>query len=866
MRGWTQAVACGGFGVLTAVLLLAQTPPALPPATAAKTDFSRDIEPILKRKCIGCHNAQLSQNGLRLDAGEFALKGGYSGPVIVPGKSADSKLIHRVASSTKGFMMPPAGPAVTAAEVGLLRAWIDQGAAWPAKPGAMVSKATRPGSDHWAFQAVTKPAVPGVQNREWVRNPIDRFILARLERDNITPSPDAPKETLIRRVSFDLTGLPPSPAEVDAFVRDNRADAYERLVDRLLGSPHYGEQRARFWLDLAHYADSDGYEKDRPRPYSWRWRNWVIDAFNRNMPFDQFTLQQLAGDLLPNADTEQTVATGFYRNTLTNREAGVDRAEARFEQIVNRTSTVGAVFMGLTVGCAQCHDHKYDPISQKEFYQLFAYFDRAEEEDIDAPLAGELGPYLRARPQYEEKRAALFSEYNVAELEAEWEEYMQKALANPGADLEWDFQLTEMRAGFDGAERLLRTPKAQRTERQKERLTYWFLSRTGPVRQRDKAKLDRLRELRKKLDELDSATPKLTQAPVIAELTPPPVTHIAVRGDYREKGIPVEPGTLAILPPLPPGSEPNRAALARWLVSRDHPLTSRVTVNRLWQEMFGRGLVRTSEDFGTQGEKPSHPELRDWLAAEFMDRGWDVKEMLRLIVTSSTYRQSSHARRELAEKDPENALLARQSRIRLPAEQVRDAALAVSGLLNDEIGGPSVRPPQPAGLDALGYGGNVKWRETEGPGRYRRGLYIFFQRTVPYPQLMTFDAPDSNVTCSRRRRSNTPLQALNLLNDPVFVEAAQAFALRILKESPSKAAGDRISFAFRTALGRYPNSREAERLLQYFQQQQAAFGKDAKLAAGLLPFVPEGTSTAEGAAWVSVSRVLLNLDEFITRE
>jgi len=823
-----------------------------PALAQSPVDFARDVQPIFKRKCLVCHNEKTANNGVRFDDGAAALAGGYSGPVILPGKSAESKLILRVSSDKKGFMMPPGGPALKPEEIAALRAWIDQGAKWTA--AARVDGAAKPA--HWAFQPIQRPALPDVLRRDWVRNPIDRFVLARLESENIEPSPEASKTTLIRRVSLDLTGLPPTPAEVAAFVNDNRPDAYERLVDRLLASPHYGEERARLWLDLARYADSDGYEKDQVRPYAWRWRNYVIDSFNQDKPFDQFTVEQIAGDLLPDATVEQRVATGFHRNALTNREAGVDRAEARYEQIVNRTGTVGTVWMGLTVGCAQCHNHKYDPISQKDFYALSAYFNQADDRDIEAPLAGEMGPWLRERPEYLQQRAHLFAVYEVESLQQEWEQRIIHAMDNPGENLEWDFWVTSMKAMLDYAERILRTPAAQRSPLDAERLTYYFISNPGPTQGRDIEKLNCFRDLRRRLADLDVKTPQLTLSMTLSESVQPVKTYLAIRGDYREKGIEVQPAVPAVLPPLPAGAPANRLGLARWLVARDNPLTSRVTVNRIWQEYFSRGLVRTSEDFGAQGERPSHPELLDWLASEFMDRGWSVKQLSRLIVTSATYRQSSHTRRDLSEKDPDNTLLARQTRVRLTAEQIRDAALSAGGLIDLRVGGPSVRPPQPAGLDALGYGGNVKWKDSEGPDRYRRGLYVLYQRTVPYPQLVNFDAPDTTVTCTRRRRSNTPLQALNLLNDPVFVEAAQGLALRVLKETPQ----NRVDAAFEMALGRRPSPREAERISQFYDRQLS--DDDA----AEMPLALEGVKPKEAAAWVSVSRALLNLDEFITRE
>jgi hypothetical protein len=506
------------FGRLAYALLVSTA------AFGQSAEFPREL---LLKKCSGCHGAAMQQAGLRLDNAADALRGGYSGAVIVPGAAADSKLIQRVTSAKEGFRMPPAGPALTAAEVQTLRGWIESGAKTPAGSASAIPVAARK-STHWAFQPLRRPAVPVVKNTGWVRNPIDTFVLARLEKEGIQPSAEAPRETLLRRLSLDLTGLPPTPAETAAFAADTRLDAYERQVDRLLASPHYGERWARLWLDLAHYADSDGYEKDQVRPYAWRWRHWVIDALNHDLPFDQFTVEQLAGDLLPNRATEQWVATGFLRNTLTNREAGVDREEARFEQLVNRTNTVSTTWLGLTMGCSQCHDHKYDPISQKDYYQLLAFFDNADEEYIDAPLAGELGPYLAALGDYTKKREALLAEYSVPELFRQWEAKMREAIQHPGRSPEWDFSLTSMKAMFDNAVKILTRDAARRTSAQQRRLIDYFIYRTGTALGLDKAKTDRFKELREKLTKLDREFPALEQAPVMVEDPEAPQTRLRV--------------------------------------------------------------------------------------------------------------------------------------------------------------------------------------------------------------------------------------------------------------------------------------------------------------------------------------------------
>ena len=810
----------------------------------SKADFARDVEPLLRTRCYLCHGPQAQMNGLRLDHA-------FPSKAIVAGRSGESKLIHRVEGRDGLPVMPPVGAKLTPEEIARLRAWIDQGAVWPARDA-------RPGL--WSFQPIRRPAAPAVKDATWARNDIDRFVLAKLEAEGIRPSPEADGPTLIRRASLDLTGLPPTPAETAEFLNDKRPDAYDRLIARLLASPHYGERWARPWLDVARYADSDGYEKDLVRPHAWRYRNWVIGALNRDLPYDRFTIEQIAGDLLPNATVDQRVATGFHRNTLTNREAGSSQDEIRFEQLVDRTNTVSTAWLGLTAGCAQCHDHKYDPITHKDYYQLMSYFRSAEEENIEAPLDGEMGPYLRARPEYDRKRAELLRENNVPALQAEWERNIRETIADPGKRLDWDFSVTSMTAMLDGARKILAMEPGKRSRQQTARLTDYFVSSPGPSNAKDAEVTKKLRELRTKLQDLAANFPSLTQAQVLAEAKTPPKNFLYLKGDYRNPGPEVRPATLESLPALtPPDGEPPRLTFARWLVSRENPLTSRVAVNRMWNEFFGRGIVKTVEDFGSQGDRPTHPELLDYLASEFMDRGWSVKEMHRMITMSAAYRQRSNSRPELQGRDPDNALIARQARLRLPAELLRDEALASSGLLNAAIGGKSVRPPQPKGVVELTYG-SAKYVESEGADRYRRGLYVHFQRTSPHPQLMNFDAPDSHVTCTRRRRSNTSLQALNLLNDPVFLEAAQALAERTLRESVGAAFQDRIRHAYRLCLAREPAAKEVETLLSYFQTQERILARDEKGRAALYPLNPEA------AAWVGVASVLLNLDEFITRE
>jgi hypothetical protein len=799
-------------------------------------DFRRDIEPIFRARCSNCHGAQQQLSGLRLDSREAALRGGYSGVAVRPGDSAGSRLIELVSGKGK-LVMPPAGTRLDEREMQLLRNWIDQGAGWPADGPAMID--ARRVSTHWSLQALRKPAVPPAKDEAWLRNTIDAFVLARLKREGVNPSPPVDRRMLLRRLSLDLTGLPPTPQEIAEFLGDTRPDAEERVIDRLLASPHYGEKWARHWLDLARYADSDGYEQDQVRPHAWRYRDWVIRAFNANMPFDRFTVEQIAGDLLPRATLEQKAATGFHRNTLTSREGGIDVEQLRTEQVTDRAATVATVWLGLTFECARCHDHKYDPITQKEFYQLYAFFDSAVEVNLEDPVPGELDHYRRTRSEYEKNYLEIRTRHRVDELQPQWEREALAAMAEPAARLEWIQVVDYLQVYQDHGHEILKMKPEARTFRQVHDLTRVFLKYPGPLSSWPAATDIKFSEGFKQLEELDARYPGLSEIPTIAEGTPRK-TQLFIRGDFRNPGIEVQPGTPAVLPPLPSGVPPNRLALARWLVAPENPLTARVVVNRIWQELFGRGLVRTSEDLGTRGAPPSHPELLDWLAVSFRDGGWNMKSLIRDIVLSATYRQSSHARDDLATRDPENQLLARQARFRLPAELIRDAALSSSGLLNPSVGGRSIRPPLPAEMLRVAY--RVKWEESQGADRYRRGVYTLFQRSLPHPQMASFDAPSSLLTCSRRERSVTPLQALNLLNAPEFSEAARALGARILHES---AGGfeERLQYGYELCLGRPPSGEEVAALARYYDSRMQR---------------PD--------VWTGVAAILLNLDEFITRE
>ncbi len=822
-RGFQRAYLVNTMRANVWPLLLLSLAPSV--HAASPVDFRREVEPIFRERCLLCHGAQQQLSGLRLDRKQDAFRGGHSGVVIQPGNPTGSRLLELVSAKGK-VVMPPTGPRLSEREISILTSWIDQGASWPEdRDQAPV---------HWSFQPLRRPPV---------RSGIDTFVLARLEREGVKPSPEADRRTLLRRVSFDLVGLPPSPAEMAEFLADTKPGAYQRAVDRLLSSPHYGEKWARHWLDLARYADSDGYEQDQIRPHAWRYRDWVIRAFNANMPFDRFTIEQIAGDLLPGATLEQKTATGFHRNTLTSREGGIDVEQLRTEQITDRAATVGTVWLGLTLECARCHDHKYDPLKQEEFYQMYAFFNSAVEVNIEDPAPGELEPYRQTRPEYVKKYLEIKNTYHVDELQPKWEREALSAMADPAARLEWTQVIDYLLVYQDHGHEILRTKPESRTFRQSHDLTRVFLKYPGPLTSWPEAKDIKFSEGFTRLEELDARYPGVSEIPTIAEGAPRK-THIFVRGDFRNPGIEVQPGTPAALPPFPEGPEPSRLRLAKWLVSPTHPLTARVAVNRIWQELFGRGLVRTSEDLGTRGDPPSHPELLDWLAASFRDGGWNVKALIREIVLSATYRQSSDARQDLTSRDPENVLLARQNRLRLPAELVRDATLSASGLLNPAIGGRSVQPPMPPGTLRVAY--RIKWQASEGADRYRRGLYTFLQRSLPHPQMAAFDAPGSLVACTRRERSVTPLQALNLLNAPEFHEAAKALAARIMRERT----GDfeqQVKYAFELCLNRPPAPEEVDDLSRYY---------DAKLK----------RQEQIAAAWTGVASILLNLDEFIARE
>jgi mono/diheme cytochrome c family protein len=787
---------------------------------AGKVQYARDILPILSANCFVCHgqDEKARKAGLRLDLAETATKQLKSGArAIVPGNPKASELIARINAVDEDRMPPPKShKELKKAEKDLLERWIAEGAEY---------------QRHWAFVAPHRPALPKVKHAHWPRNPIDHFVLARLEAQGLEPMPEADRYTLARRVALDLTGLPPTLAMADRFASDTSPEAYERYVDEVLRQPGYGERWAQVWLDLARYADSNGYAEDQPRTI-WKFRDWVIAAINANMPFDRFTIEQLAADMLPNATTDELLATAFHRNTLTNTEGGTSDEEFRNVAVVDRVNTTFQVWMGITMACAQCHSHKFDPITQEEYFKVFAIFNQTEDSDKadNSPNLPYLAPYqARRKGELEAKRS---------KLQKRFEEVLTQALA-PRTARRGDgrAKLSDVLAEInDLYQRMVRAKKE--------------LAGIQPV-----------------------PTPIMRELPDGKKR----LTRIHIRGDWLNQGSEVKPGLPALFPPLPEGVAANRLSLARWLVDKENPLTSRVTVNRYWEQIFGVGLVETPEDFGLRSKLPTHPQLLDWLAVEFMSpespgdgsvKSWDVKRLLKLIVTSATYRQSSKVTPVLAERDPDNRLFAHGPRFRASAESIRDQALFVSGLLSPKMYGPSVRPPQPKfGLSAA-FGPGTDWISSAGEDKYRRGLYTYWRRTTPYPSMLTFDAPSRTVCAVNRPRTNTPLQALVTLNDPVYVEAAQALARRLVKEG-GETPESKARHGFRLCLIRPPTNTEVHRLVELFdkaRQDYAANPKEAlSMATDPLGPLPAGLDPAELAAWTVVSNVLLNLDEMFAK-
>jgi hypothetical protein len=805
----------------------------------AAVEFNRDIRPILSNNCFVCHgpDKNLRKGKLRLDqeADVFADRGGYK--VFVPGKPEQSEAYRRITSKDAREHMPPPkhGKQLSAREVDLVKRWIEQGAKW---------------QGHWSLLVPTRSELPTVAAKAWPLNPIDYFILARLEQEGLKPSLEADRRTLIRRLSFDLTGLPPTPAEVDAFVKDTSPKAYERAVERLLSSPHYGERMALYWLDVVRYADTGGYHSDNHRDLA-PYRDWVINAFNKDLPFDRFVLEQLAGDLLPGATRDQRIASGYNRLLQTTEEGGAQAKEYTAKYAADRVRNTATAFLGLTMGCCECHSHKFDPFTQKDFYSFAAFF-----ADIKERAVGRQEQTMLPTPeqaaglkQLEEQIAPLQRRLDAAQ--AKWEQTVRGATKGLPKEV---------------AAALAVAP-ARRNARQKQAIAAHFRALAPELREAR----TQLAKLLQERDELKRAIPST----LISESVPPRVVRMLPRGNWLDDSgeivQPAVPVSLSRSAVKAPAKSPRltRLDLAKWMAAPDDPLLARVFVNRLWKLLFGQGIVRTLDDFGAQGAWPTHPELLDWLAVEFRESGWDVKHIVKLMVSSRTYRQTSKAREELKHRDPYNYLLARQARFRLDAEMVRDNALAVSGLLSRKVGGPSVRPYQPAGYWAYLNFPRREWAKDSGPDQYRRGLYTYWCRTFLHPSLLAFDAPTREECTVERPRSNTPQQALVLLNDPTYVEAARALAERALRQG-GKDTPARLHFVFRQVLGRHAEPGEVKLLTALYERHAVQYAADkaeveALLRVGDRP-APQDLPLHEVAAWTSVARVVLNLHETITRE
>ena len=790
---------------------------------ADEVDFSRDIRPILSGRCFKCHgpDAEAREADLRLDQRQNAIEL----EAIVPGRPHESALIERITSDDPDLRMPPNGEPLSMKEIKAFRGWIKAGANY---------------ERHWAYVKPALPQPPEISRPEWTRsNAIDHFVQATLIKEGLHPSLPADPAVLLRRLSLDLIGLPPTIEEVKAFESDPSEKNYETAIDRLLESKRFGEKWALHWLDLARYADSNGYQHDDLRTM-WPYRDWVIKALNEDLPFDEFTIDQLAGDLVPNPSRDQLIATGFHRNVPTNFSGGSKVNEVRADVLHDRVSTTGQVWLGMTMECCQCHDHKFDPISQVDYYELYAYFNQAVPElSMEGPgmfrkkFIGANLPVIVSHADTERVKA--ISQQITLEAEAlerakpaaltEQDKWEKEFLASGRGDesIPWDRFPSHLRGGF----RLLSVPRNERSaddEIQVQALLFYDHRFTGPY---EKA-IDRLKQAR---DELVARTM------VMKDAEHPVATHVFLRGDYRSRGKRVQAGVPNVLHPLDPKLPRNRLGLARWLVHPDNPLTARVTVNRLWAEIFGQGIVTTPEDFGMQSSPPTHPQLLDWLALEFVRSDWSLKHMIKTIVMSSTYRQTAAVASTKIAKDPTNQWLSRGARFRLSGELIRDNALAISGLLSDKIGGPSVYPPQPGELWKEISGADVKvYPTSEGDDRYRRGIYTFLRRGNPNPMVLNFDGSNRSSCVIRRDRSNTPVQALSLLNGPTFVEAAHAFADWI--EQADGDENDKLTQAFRRAVARHPTTAEVTALLALYRKH---------------------------GSWFSVAQVILNLDETVTK-
>ena len=822
--------------LLAAALVLAAAP-AVAADPPGKVDFARDVLPLLSDNCYKCHgpDEKARKGDLRLDTKDAALGSG----AIVAGKSGASELIRRLTSTDPAELMPPpkGNRKLTAQQIDTLTRWVDQGASW---------------GTHWAFVKPARPAVPEVRDAKFdIRNPIDNFVAARLIKEKVAQSPPASKERLIRRVTLDLTGLPPTLAEVDAFLADDAPTAYEKVVDRLLASPRFGERMAWDWLDAARYADSNGYQGDGERTM-WPWRDWVVRAFNANMPYDRFTVEQLAGDLLPNPTKDQVLATGFNRNHMINGEGGRIAEENRVEYVFDQTETTGTVWLGLTLTCSRCHDHKFDPLTKTDYYRLFAYFNRSPVNGGGG--SGQTAPVIDfATPEQEAKAKAAQLPLDEA---AKKLTPIEKQLRDAGATTKNGMYETTLPAVIESA---LRKGPGGRADPNNDELAKFY--------QDEEPKYVRLlAEYRKLKAARDAAAGAVPKVMVMQDQPQPRDTFVLTRGDYARTEGKVGPGVPTSLPPLPPDAPKNRLALAKWIVAADNPLTARVTVNRLWQTFLGTGLVKTTEDFGVQGERPSHPELLDWLATEFVGSKWDTKRLVKLLVTSATYRQSSKVTPALIERDPENRLLARGPRHRLPSWMLRDQALAASGLLTPTVGGPPVKTYQPPGVWEEATFGFKTYQQDKGEALYRRSLYVFWRRIVG--PTMFFDTATRQTCTVKSVVTNTPLHALTTLNEVTYVEAARALAQRAMEGAATDA--DRLALAFRLVAARRPTTAEATLLAAALERQRKLYAADPAAAAKLLA-VGESPRNAkldvvEHAALAAVCSLLLNLDETLTKQ
>ena len=824
MRRWIGWVGFGTAAALAAVLAGCSRGP--------EVSFNQDVRPILNERCVACHGGIHRQGDLGLLFRHDALAETESGArAVVPFEPSESELLRRVSHPDPAERMPKDAHALTDEEVAILRDWIDAGAAW---------------EDHWAYVAPRRPQLPEVSEAAWPRQPLDHYMMARLDAEGLAPSPEAACPTLVRRVALDLTGLPPAHGDIAQVCEGGLA--YESYVDTLLSKPAYGERWAAMWLDLARYADSKGYEKDIGRTI-WRYRDWVIDAFNQDMPFDQFTIEQLAGDLLPDATESQRIATAFNRNTMTNTEGGTDDEEFRVAAVIDRVNTTWEVWQGTSFACVQCHGHPYDPFVHEDYYAFFAFFNSTADRDLDSeyptlPLfeSQDIAEGHQLLNEISDLEAAMIARVRSSEVAAErraWEQTLDEPEVVGRVRL---MLQNEVR-------RVVATDEAARGDGQQWTLDYVFAGISDDV------ELERLRTEKaakeNALRELDAVW-----TPVMQELPFRRRTHVFERGSFLLKGDVVEPGTPLSLPPMADDAPRNRLGMAQWLVSRENPLTARVAANRFWEQLFGIGIVESLEDFGTQGLERSHPMLLDYLAVSFRDdHAWSVKSLLRSLVLSATYRQSSNVTPELETRDPRNRLLARGPRFRLTAEQIRDQALAVSGLLSPAMHGPSVMPPQPEDLWNNPYDGR-RWQTSAGEDRYRRGLYTYWRRTVPYPSMATFDSPSREFCVSRRVRTNTPLQALVSLNDPVFVEASGALA-RLMSRADAP-----LTDGYLRTMGTVPGPATLVVLEELYDD---AVGHYEHAPDDALALAGPG-ATPELAALTVVANGLLNLDGFLMKE